>query len=74
MRIYKVSGRGNYSSGIAIVAADSPKQAKQVVIDGNLYGFNDPEMYLTITTVKCIRDASIPRKKPALLTWHVYIE
>jgi len=74
MRIYKVFGQGSYSSGIAIVAADSPKQATQVVLAGDLYGFNDSEMYLTITTVKCIRGASIPRKKPGLLTWHVYIE
>jgi len=74
MRIYKVFGQGSYSSGIAIVAADSPKQATQVVLGGDLYGFNDSAMYLTISSVKAIRGASIPRKKPGLLTWHVYIE
>ena len=74
MRIYTVHGQGMYASGIAIVAAISPKQAKQVTLDADLYGFNDPEHYLEITTVKAIRGASVARKKPGILTWHVYIE
>ena len=74
MKLYRVFGATSYGSGLAIVAADSPKQAKQVLLDSNTYGFKDPMYGLEITTVKVIRGASIKRTKPGVVTAHVYIE
>lgn len=74
MRMYKVFGHGSYSSGIVIVAANSPKQAKQTVLDEKVYGFEDPQYGLEITGVKNIRGASIKRTKPGVVTFHVYME
>jgi hypothetical protein len=73
MRIYTLHGATSYGCGMAVVAANSPKQAREILRASvvhrgkNLCG-------LEITRVKCIRGATIERKAPLLISQSSYIE
>ncbi len=73
MKMYTVYGSTMYGSGMAVVAADSPKEAREITV-ARAYGFHDPMYNLEIVKVEIIRGANIMRKNAAVLSSTAYIE
>ncbi len=74
MKMYSVYGSTMYGQGLAVVAANNPKEARKVTVEGTVYGFNDPQHGLEIDSVKIIRGADVKRKKAGVLSAMAYIE
>ena len=74
MRLFYAYGATMYGGGMAVVAANTNKQARKTLLDSDEYGFKDPQYGLEITSVVSIRGASIERKTPGVIVSFAYIE
>ena len=73
MNIYVIHGATSYGTGMAVVAALSPEKAKALLCATGS-PWDSPNWGLEITRCRAIRNASVDRRYPAVLSQSSYIE